>query len=130
MPLVCPTCKAPALDVPLFLEFPPDGGSDEVTLQTVSCERCGFAGVGLYEESRRGPLGRESVHHVGWHLTRAEMEKLSALMRTCSDPGNLRCQCTAHLVLGKRDPSNSWDGLRQNGYVLGDWFRIDYVHKA
>lgn len=123
--LICPSCKRAALEVELGMDFPPDGMSDEVALQLLRCRACNFIGVGVYEESRRGSLDRESFHHFGYPISREDHERLRNLIATCSTPHDPSCTCQAHTFLGKHSDSNDWDGLRQNGYELGQWFRID-----
>ncbi len=125
MAFICPSCKAPSLESLLGMEFPPDGQSDEVTLQLLACKACGFLGASVYEESRRGSLDHESFHHFGWALSRDDHDTLRAAMMSCKKPNDARCTCKAHKLLGRTNDSNYWDGLRQNGIALGDSFRIE-----
>ena len=57
MAFVCPDCAEKSLDIGLSIELPSDGTHDGTSLQLVECERCGFVGIAVYGESRRGPLG-------------------------------------------------------------------------
>ena len=58
MSFACPECLTKSLKITAKLELPPDSRSDEITVQVVACSRCGFAGVAVYEESRRGAHGQ------------------------------------------------------------------------
>ncbi len=62
----CPAGDTLGLDLGPSLELPPDGRSDEITVQGLRCVHCDFLGVALYEESRRG--ASESWHHDGLPL--------------------------------------------------------------
>jgi hypothetical protein len=59
MSFVGPECHANSLAITQSIELPPDGRSDEISLQIVACQACGFAGTAVYEESRRGALDSE-----------------------------------------------------------------------
>ena len=63
MAFVCPECHtSESLRITRSLELPPDSRSDEITLQIIRCSSCRFAGVAVYEESRRGRLDDETRH--------------------------------------------------------------------
>jgi hypothetical protein len=114
MPFLCPQCATPkALNISLSLELPPDSRSDEITLQILECSQCGFAGIGVYEESRRGALDSESFHHIGYHVSADELARLRELVQRCRNPRNSRCQCVAHRTLGRRNASGRWEGLNR-----------------
>jgi hypothetical protein len=119
MSFQCPECRG-ALHITARLELPPDSRSDEITLQIVTCQDCGFAAIAVYEESRRGALDAESVDHRGLRIAAADLRALRAQIRSCPQPGNPRCVCTAHQALGRKDSSGRWAGLA--GVELGDWF--------
>ena len=68
MSFLCPECSSRSLNIILSLELPPDSRSDEITLQTVECSQCGFSGIAVYEESRRGALDSESVDHYSYRV--------------------------------------------------------------
>jgi C4-type Zn-finger protein len=113
---VCPACsRQGSLKIVRSIELPPDSRSDEITLQIVQCSDCGFAGIAVYEESRRGPLDSESFHHTGYHVSKSQLGDLRKAMRSCPQPGNARCQCRAHQTLGKTDASGRWGGLHDLG---------------
>jgi hypothetical protein len=105
------------------MALPPDGRSDEISLQIARCGRCGLAGIAVYEESRRGALGAESVDHDGYMVTAADLRAVQTLMKTCPDPKNARCTCAAHQQLGSRDAGGRWNGLE--GKTLGRRFRME-----
>ncbi len=112
MPFLCPECSEPkSLGIALKIELPPDSRSDEITLQVVECYRCGFEGIAVYEESRRGALGSESFHHIGYRVSKEDLKALRRTIKACPRPTDWRCRCSAHRVLGRRDASGRWSGL-------------------
>jgi hypothetical protein len=115
----CPECQG-TLRITATMELPPDSRSDEIALQIVRCRDCGFAGVAVYEESRRGTLGSESVDHRGFRIGAADLSALRRQIRNCPQPGNPRCGCVAHQALGRKDSSGRWAGLADMD--LGAWF--------
>jgi hypothetical protein len=121
MPFQCPECQG-TLRITARLELPPDSRSDEITLQTVRCQDCGFAGIAVYEESRRGALDAESVDHRGFRIGAADLRALRRQMRSCPESSNPRCGCAAHQALGRKDGSGRWAGL--SDVTLGDWFAM------
>ena len=112
MSFICPACSTKRLSIALSLELPPDSRSDEITLQIVECAQCGFAGVAVYEESRRGALDSESVDHYGFRVSASDLRTLKKTMKRCSQPRNSRCVCRAHRTLGRTDAAGRWNGLR------------------
>jgi len=109
MAFECPECTAHrSLRITARIELPPDSRSDEITLQIVKCARCGFAGVAVYEESRRGALDSESFDHRGYRVGQAELAALRHTLRQCRQPGNRRCDCAVHRALGQRDIGGRW----------------------
>ncbi len=66
MSFICPCCSEPRLEITASKELGPDSSSDEQSLQIIACTSCGFSGMALYEESRRGSFGSEHVRHRGW----------------------------------------------------------------
>jgi len=112
LPFTCPDCSRPgSLRITLRIELPPDSRSDEITLQVVECSDCGFAGIAVYEESRRGSLGSETWNHTGYHLPKAELRDLRKMMKSCPDPTNPRCTCAAHQYLSPTDAAGRWNAL-------------------
>jgi len=112
MPFPCPKCSEPkSLSITLSFELPPDNRSDEITLQIVECSQCGFAGIAVYEESRRGALDAESFHHTGYCVSAAGLRSLREMIEGCPDPRNSRCQCAVHRTLGRQDALGRWVGL-------------------
>lgn len=113
MPFTCPECStARSLKITHRLELPGDSRSDEIALQIVHCARCGFSGVAVYEESRRGALDDESFDHTGYRLPAKDLQALKKTMAQCPTPKNRRCRCPAHRALGSRDASGRWNGLK------------------
>ena len=112
MSFLCPDCStAGTLKIVSRLELPPDSRSDEITLQIVQCSRCGFEGIAVYEESRRGAMGGESVDHRGYYVSESDLQELKQQMKKCPSPRNARCACAVHRRLGGKDASGRWDGL-------------------
>jgi hypothetical protein len=114
MSFQCPECQG-ALRITARLELPP-----EITLQIVACQDCGFAGIAVYEESRRGALDSESVDHRGFRIDAGNLAALRKQIRSCPERSNPRCLCAAHQALGRKDNSGRWAGLAD--VELGDWF--------
>ncbi len=63
----CPECNNNTLTIEKSLELGPDDDSDEVAIQKIKCRECGFEGLALYKESRRG--ANECVNHYGYKTT-------------------------------------------------------------
>ena len=113
MPFLCPECsRRGSLKIALSIELPPDSRSDEITLQTLECSDCGFEGIAVYEESRRGSLGSESFSHTGYHLSKGELGNLRKAIRSCPDRKNWRCRCPAHRRLSRTDAAGRSVALR------------------
>jgi hypothetical protein len=109
--LICPECHSDALKIVMSIDLPPDSRSDEITVQTTGCEACGFTGLAIYEESRRGTLNRESVMHRGYYVSSAHLAKIQFLISQCPDHRNPHCKCKTHHMLGKVDMRGRWNGL-------------------
>ena len=114
MSFMCPECSTPrSLKIKAKIELPPDSRSDEITLQVVECSRCRFAGIAVYEESRRGALGSESFSHVGYRVGAKDLRMLKRTIKQCPAPNNWRCECSAHRTLGGKDVGGRWNGLQE-----------------
>ena len=112
MPLVCPECFTPkSLEITFKLELPPDSRSDEIALQIVECSHCGFAGIAVYEESRRGALDSESFEHTGYRIGVDDLNILKEAVKQCPEPENSRCECRVHRTFGRQDASGRWNAL-------------------
>ena len=112
MPFLCPECSASkSLKITSKLELPSDSRSDEIALQIVKCSRCGFAGIAVYEESRRGALDSESFDHTGYHVSTKDLKSLEKMIKQCPKPTNQRCGCSVHRTLGRKNASGRWSGL-------------------
>jgi hypothetical protein len=124
MSFTCPECRAgDALRIVRSLELPSDARSDEITLQIVSCNRCRFAGIAVYEESRRGALDDDSFDHTGYRVSKRDLAALRRAMASCPEPRNPRCRCPAHREYGRRNARGRWSGL--DAMELGLAFRMD-----
>ncbi len=124
MSFLCPRCitTPKSLKISHKIELPPDSRSDEIALQVVECSQCGFAGIAVYEESRRGALGAESFDHVGYHVGGDDLRALREMIKQCPKPGNRRCGCSVHSRLGRTEVSGRWSGL--SDVHLGEWFNL------
>jgi hypothetical protein len=112
MSFFCPQCFYPgSLEITFSLQLPADSRSDDISLQVVECNGCGFRGLAVYEESRRGRLDAEAWEHTGYRIAEADLTPLIALMRSCPDPLNGRCGCDAHRTFGMTGPNGRWQGL-------------------
>ncbi|MBU1749605.1 MAG: hypothetical protein KKA73_18120 [Chloroflexi bacterium] len=124
MPFTCPACSTwGALRITTRLELAPDSRSDEIALQVVKCSRCDFAGIAVYEESRRGPLGDESFDHTGYRVSREDLQALRKAMRQCPRPKDARCTCATHRTLGHKNAAGRWDALDDVPYK--ETFRME-----
>ena len=120
MAFTCPRCRGGALGITHRLELAPDARSDEITLQAVRCSGCGFEGLAVYEDSRRGALDSESYSHTGYEADRAGVSAFKAAVRRCPSRGDPRCTCAAHETYGQRDAGGRWTGLER--FELGPSF--------
>jgi hypothetical protein len=104
----CPQCTKATLAIKSAIELPPDSRSDEITLQVVSCGVCGFLGIAVYQESRRGALDSESWEHNGYRVAKVAVAALARVIRSCPNRRDARCQCAAHRRLSATDCSGRW----------------------
>lgn len=111
---VCRACSRPTLEIRESLEVPADARWDELSLQTLSCSACGFTGVAIYEESRRGALDSEIWNHTGFSFEQAEA--LGKKISSCPEPSNRRCTCSVHQELGAQDERGFWLWPKQLDY--------------
>lgn len=119
MAFKCPNCSENTLSIERALELPPDAREDEITLQVLICARCGFEGLAVYGESRRGALDSEAWRHEGYRVSAEDLAKIRELVERCPAPRDQSCGCAAHEKLGSRR-GDTWEGLPQNGVeVLG-----------
>lgn len=124
MPFRCPQCAQPgSLEIVGSIQFSPDSRSDEILLQVVACHRCGFQGLAVYEESRRGALDSESWDHSGYRVEAAEVSLVIKAIENCPDPYNPACTCSTHRELGKQDGGGRWKGIC--GMYGADSFRME-----
>lgn len=63
---ICGKCNSKSLTITNSFDLGPDNRSDDRFLQTIKCTRCGFKGIAVYEESRRGSFDSESWSHTGY----------------------------------------------------------------
>ncbi|MFO7947350.1 MAG: hypothetical protein R6V19_11100 [Armatimonadota bacterium] len=96
MPLQCPKCKGLWLQVEKSMELGSDERSDEVALQIVHCSVCGFKAVAIYEESRRGTLDDESVHHTAYPADDEALGQVMDIITSCRNPQDASCRCRGH----------------------------------
>jgi hypothetical protein len=112
MALKCPSCSGSgSLYIASSIELPSDSRSDEITLQVVKCARCGFEGIAVYEESRRGSLDDDAFSHIAYRVSDADLQRLERAIHSCPRPRDPRCKCSAHRRLGRKDPGGRWSGL-------------------
>ena len=112
MSFVCPRCTVPKLNITLGIELPPDKRADEITLQLLECSVCGWTGLGVYREYKRGmQVGNERFEHIGYHLPDGEYRMVRRLLSRCPSRRNPFCDCMVHRMLGHRDLDGNWDGL-------------------
>jgi hypothetical protein len=112
MAFYCPECNTKSLKIVTKIELPADSRSDEIAVQTLRCGRCRFAAMAVYEESRRGALGDESIEHRGYHLSSSELRDLRKDIKQCPEPRNPHCHCAIHQKLGARNEAGRWSALQ------------------
>jgi len=78
MSLLCPSCKQPYLRVTASRDIDPGQNYDERAIQVLICSSCGYTGIGIYEESRRGALDSESFNHISYN---SPIEKVYLLQK-------------------------------------------------
>jgi len=76
MPFKCPKCLGASMKITSSIELPPDSRSDEITVQTIKCTKCGFTGLGIYEETRRGSLNEDCIHNYGIFIDNLTYESM------------------------------------------------------
>jgi hypothetical protein len=113
MPFRCPQChRKDTLEIHDSIQLQADSRSDDILVQLVGCEQCGFQGLAVFEESRRGSWDTESWEHTGFQLAADELERIAAAIRNCPQPRRSDCGCPVHLALGHQDEGGRWDGLK------------------
>lgn len=111
MAFTCPDCNTTgAIKITSGIELSADARSDEIMLQVVRCDHCAFAGLAVYEESRRGPLDAEYFDHVGYRVAGTELAEVVEWIESCPEPTNHRCLCLAHRELNKKNDAGYWNG--------------------
>lgn len=111
MGFACPLCKkkrslviSHSIELPAAAYVSPD--TDELSLQVVACDACGFRGAAVYKESRRGK--GESWHHYCFAVPTDEVGALAALIDSCPARSDRNCSCSAHKTIGRRDIDRRW----------------------
>jgi hypothetical protein len=103
MPFACPSCSGQAMEITSSLELPPGEMDDELALQTLKCEPCGFQGIAIYRESRRGRMDSESWRHDGYPISKEGLEQLRKDFMCCPSPRDRACPCAAHRKLSQQN---------------------------
>lgn len=113
MEFVCPRCLGGSMKITSSIELPPDSRSDEITVQILRCSKCGFAGLGIYEESRRGRLDSESVYHRGYYMDDSTLASLEKMIMQCPNPKKSGCRCKTHRSLSRVNKYGRWSWLEK-----------------
>jgi hypothetical protein len=113
MGFICPRCRAVSLKITSSIELPPDSRSDEIAVQTLKCTKCGFAGLGVYEETRRGGLDSESVYHRGYYMNNSTIASLEKNINQCPKPKKHGCHCRIHRSFGCTNEFGRWNWLEK-----------------
>ena len=108
MGFICPRCLSRNLQTTSSIELPSDSRSDEISVQILKCSECDFAGLGVYEESRRGRLDSEKIYHRGYYVNNSLLEKVRKLIRLCPNQKKSSCKCKVHLSLGRTNEFGRW----------------------
>ena len=109
MGLTCPQCLEDSLKILSRIELPPDNRSDEIAVQIVVCSKCGFQGIAVYEESRRGSFDNESFIHRGYFVEPDLVRKVQEIIDSCPNPNNRRCTCKSHRYFNKIGENGDWN---------------------
>jgi len=120
MAFKCPSCPGNRLKIGVGLELLP-GDVDEEQVQTVNCEACGFRGIAVYRESRRGSIKSESVRHDGFEVSDKDMEFLLNGIQRCPAPSDRHCKCETHVAWAKLD----WVAPQRTGMTVKREFRME-----
>jgi hypothetical protein len=108
----CPQCLSPdSLGIDCSLELPPDRRSDEISLQVIACSACAFQGLAVYFEARGSCPESERWQHTGYWVSPDAVASIQMAVRSCPDPHNRDCACSAHTSLGEQDYRGLWKGL-------------------
>ena len=114
MAFACPKCSIDdSLVIVIGIELAPDSRSDEIVIQVLQCGRCGFRGLAVYEESRRGALDSEAWEHTGYQVEEDVVNTIAGLIDNCPDRNNNDCSCESHRMLGQRDQNGRWNGIEK-----------------
>ena len=107
----CPLCKkngslviSHSIELPAAAYVSPD--TDELSLQVVACDACGFRGAAVYKESRRG--AGEAWHHYCFAVATDAVSTLAALIDSCPARADRDCSCAAHATIGRCDRERRW----------------------
>ena len=125
MGFVCPRCIGGSMKITSSIELPPDSRSDEITVQILKCLKCGFAGLGIYEEARRGRLDSESVHHRGYYVDESTLASIEKMIRQCPKPKKPSCRCRIHRSLGCVNEFGRWNWLDKMPH--GEIFKLQIM---
>ena len=125
MGFACPQCSENSLAIGRSIELPADSRSDEIALQMVKCESCGFRGLAVYQESRRGALDSESWEHVGYQINGQDLKIIVDLINTCHQPRDAGCHCLAHRSLRGQNDQGRWSGL--NNFDVTSTFAMQRI---
>ncbi len=111
MSFVCPQCRLRSIKIRSRIEMPSDSRSDETAVQIVQCSQCGFEELAIYEESRRGRLGSELVHHRGYFIQATTLTNIQQLIEQCPQPSDSRCTCSTHSMFHRINVFSRWNWL-------------------
>jgi len=112
MAFACPRCcSEDSLAIVIGIELPPDSRSDEISLQILRCSKCGFRGLAVYEESRRGALNSDAWEHTGYQVDESVVNTITELINNCPDRSHSGCPCESHQILGQREQNGRWNGI-------------------
>jgi hypothetical protein len=103
MGLICPKCSDTNMKITSQIQLPPDSRSDEVSVQILKCKKCNFEGLAVYEESRRGSLNDESIHHRGYKVSKTLLKEAKEKITHCPTPKNSKCKCSTYIQLKKKN---------------------------
>ena len=124
MPFVCPYCQQKSLEITHAINVSPDAAYDEVQFQILTCQQCDMRTFGAYQESRRGRLDNEVIHHDGFQISDPGMDAVVKMITSCSTPYDHTCTCISHQKMSSGP--DTWARMKENGIIIQRMFQLIY----
>ena len=111
----CPDCGKCTVAIVSRIELRSDSKWDEIALQLIRCNECGFKGIATNQENRWGAMDSEVVHHHGYHVEPELWQSLKTLIETCLERNSDHCTCASCEKLNACDENGVWNWLAREG---------------